>query len=68
MLVQEGRAELEGVTFVGRTDVAATRDAPAISMVLCHEALQAHTKARVQMRGKMRLAIAAVGSCKACLR
>jgi hypothetical protein len=53
------RAELEGVTFIGRTDLAASKAAPGISMALSHEALQAHTKAHVQMRGEMRLAITA---------
>jgi hypothetical protein len=53
MPVQNGcRAELEGVTFVGRTDLAATKDAPAISMALCHQALKGTSKAHVQMRSK----------------
>jgi hypothetical protein len=53
MPVQDScRAELEGVTFVGHSDVAATKDAPAISMMLSHQALMAFTKAHVLMRGE----------------
>jgi hypothetical protein len=56
MPVQDGcRAELEGVTFVGHSDLAATKDAPAITMALCHEALIAFSKARVQARGELPL-------------
>jgi hypothetical protein len=52
MAVQDAcKAELEGVTFVGHSDLAATKDAPAISMALSHEALIVSRKAHVQMRG-----------------
>jgi hypothetical protein len=51
--VQRGcKAELDGATFVGHSDLAATKDAPAISMQLCHEALMAFDRACVQMRGE----------------
>jgi hypothetical protein len=52
--MQEGaRAELEGVTFIGSTDVGAAENAPAISMMLSHQALVATSTAHVHMRGDM---------------
>jgi hypothetical protein len=38
---------------VGHSDYAATKDAPAISMQLSHEALKAYLNAHVLMRGEM---------------
>jgi hypothetical protein len=65
MTVQEGcRAELEGATFVGHSDLAATKNAPAISMEMCHEALVALSKAHVQMRGALQLLSTVVGFVK----
>jgi hypothetical protein len=56
MPLQDGcKAELERVTFVGHSDLAATKDAPAISMALYHAALKAFSKAHVQMRGALQL-------------
>jgi hypothetical protein len=54
MPVQEGcKAVLKGVTFTGHSDLAATKDAPAISMALSHLALKAHCKAHVLMQGAL---------------
>jgi hypothetical protein len=51
-VMQDGcKAELEGVTFTGRTDLAASRDAPAISMALSHMALCAGLDATARLKG-----------------
>jgi hypothetical protein len=53
--LQDGcRAELEGVTFVGRSDLAASKDAPAISMTLCHMALMVGEGATARLKGVLR--------------
>jgi hypothetical protein len=55
MPAQDGcKAELEGVTFIGTTDLGLAGDAPAISMVLCHHALVMAGNAHVLMKGDMR--------------
>jgi hypothetical protein len=50
--LQDGsRAELQGVTFTGRTDLAATKDAPAISMAMSHVALSVCRDATACLQG-----------------
>jgi hypothetical protein len=40
MLMQDGaRAELEGVTYTGHTDLGSAPNAPATSLILVHEAV-----------------------------
>jgi hypothetical protein len=52
MLVQNGcKAELEGVTFTGRTDLSAIKDAPAISLSTWHQAFAAGSKATARLKG-----------------
>jgi hypothetical protein len=54
MPVQNGcQAELEGVTFIGTSEIGLARDAPAISMVLYHKALVASDKAHVTIKGNL---------------
>jgi hypothetical protein len=45
------KAELEGVTFTGRTDLAATKDAPAISMSRWHQAFGVGRNATARLKG-----------------
>jgi hypothetical protein len=50
--LQDGcTASLEGVTFTGRTDLAASKDAPAISMAMPHLALCAVQDATARLKG-----------------
>jgi hypothetical protein len=57
MAMQEGaRAELEGVTFIGYTELGATESAPAISRITSYQALMATSKSRVRMKGDTRTA------------
>jgi hypothetical protein len=48
------KAELEGVTFIGTTGIGLARNAPAISMMLCHQALTVASNAHVLMKGDIR--------------
>jgi hypothetical protein len=55
MLMQEGaRAELEGITFTGSTGIGASENAPAISMLQCHQALAVADNSHVHMKGEVR--------------
>jgi hypothetical protein len=52
MSMQDGcRAELQGVTFTGRTELGASQDAPSISRVLSFYALGAFSSAQVSLKG-----------------